>query len=66
MCRINLSVNYPYLDSLLTEIKYKFSTKNSKILNLKNNMPKYRNNIDVSKTFDTTLLFSFKLSGTLN
>ncbi|KAE9543274.1 hypothetical protein AGLY_003185 [Aphis glycines] len=34
-----ISVYYPYLDSLLSEIKYRFETKNTNILNLKGFIP---------------------------
>jgi hypothetical protein len=51
-----ISVYYIYLEALLTEIQYRFKTKKSNILNLKGFIPKYCNNIDVSKILDTVLL----------
>lgn len=47
-------------------MKYRFSTKIIKILNLKGIIPNYCNNIDVSKIFDAALLFTSHLLGTLN
>jgi len=49
---------------LLTEIKHRFETKNTNILNLKGLIPKYCNNIEVSKMLDAALLFTADLPGT--
>jgi len=51
---------------LITEIKYRFETKNTNISNLKGFIPKYCNNIDVSKMLDAALLYTTDLSGTIN
>lgn len=61
-----VSVYYPYLDALLTKIKYRFETKNTNILNLKGFVQKYCNNIDVSKMLDAALLYTTDLPGTFN
>jgi hypothetical protein len=61
-----ISVYYPYLDSLLSEIKYRFETKNTNILNLKGFIPKYCNTIEVSKMLDAALLFTTDLPGTFD
>jgi len=49
---------------LLTEIKHRFETKNTNILNLKGFIPKYCNNIEVSKMLNAALMFTTDLPGT--
>lgn len=51
---------------MLTEIKYRFETKNTNILNLRGFIPKYCNNIEVSKMLDVALLYTTDLPGTFN
>jgi len=61
-----ISVYYPYLDALLSEIKYRFETKNTNILNLKGFIPKYCNSSEVSKMLDAALLFTTDLPSTFD
>lgn len=60
---VNLSVYYLCPESSVTEIKYRFSTKNNKILIFKHIMPKYCGNENCLgfKNLDTTLLLTSDL-----